>query len=308
MTDRTPVEKLSLATRKNIRDKYEAQAPELQAKVANLLGAENFAFHINPNFLYAYAEDRYAQENPGSAFFGYFNNFVAAVDKYTKAGSDEAAKEALRKVLHKREATIAPSEGVSFSGCEIKDGVMRLLFNPKYLGSNLSDTCKTFTTQVDVALDALGGDDLPVVTRRAIESSLQPTVAALAPRLEAMFGKPVPIVYDVKAIMDYLNAHKADLDNYITKDFNDRVPKVIGSYLQGAVDTLEKKSFGKDDMLKEAFLESADKGITVQVVDKLKHNTFNDCVFENSMLCLQTVTKYYGTNVNDCAKNVVDRL
>lgn len=60
-----PVEKLPLALRKNIRDEWEANRPDFEKQISEVLGT-SWTIDINPNFIYAYAKDSYAKDSLGS--------------------------------------------------------------------------------------------------------------------------------------------------------------------------------------------------------------------------------------------------
>lgn len=48
-----------------MRDEWEAKKPELEKKISDILGVA-WTIDINPNQIYAYADDGYAKESPGA--------------------------------------------------------------------------------------------------------------------------------------------------------------------------------------------------------------------------------------------------
>jgi len=312
MPARKPLDKLPLAIRKNVRDNYENHVPENQSKIAKAIGIDSFTFKVDINALIPYADDSGPQQDPGYYTNEYFTSLVTAVEEYTKNGSDEEAKDVLKKVLHKKEATIAPREKLpdSIAGCETKDGVFYLLFRTdgdrSYFAGCANEACYKFAAAIDKGLDALGGEELPVVTRRSVAANLDPVIKEVGEKFESLFGKPIPLSYDVKAVLDAYHNRKGDGNTF--NDFNDYAPNLIASYFTEAAAKLEYLNFGADDMLKEAFLESAENGIKFEVVQKLQHNQLNDCIFEDGFFKLQTTAQYIGSCPDEAAGYAVDRL
>jgi len=306
--EKEPVEKLALAVRKNVRDNFESKKPEHEAEIARLIGAESFTINVNTNLVFAYAADSYAQNNTGSCINGYFVAFIEKLKKYTDDAKDAEAMEALRKVVKQRSITLVPTDKVSYCGVEIKDGEIRLLFKHSYLGTNISDVATTLPVAVDDAIDALGENDLPVVARRAIKEHLDPAVKELQEKLKKMLNKDYKFEYDILASIRKLKEHPDDI-NWYKQYINQRVPEWTARYFKAAVEKLEKKNFGKDEMLQEAFVESTETGIIrFELVDKLKHGTYNDTIFEGGEYKLQVTPKYFGSNVDDIGRDVVERL
>jgi len=311
MANKTPVEKLSLAVRKNYRDKFENNKAEHESKIAQLVGTDSWTVNINANLVYAYAEESgsYPSTNFGDCVNNYINSFIDRLKDYTKNGKDEEAKEAVRKVAKQHSITLLPDEAVHYCGMNIKDGEIRLLFRPKDLGTNISDVAKGIAKAVDVALDALGENDLPVVTRRAIVASLDPAITKAQGKLKALFKEDFKLEADIGDVLKKLLAAPEAI-NWYKEYVNQRAAEWTALYFENAVNQLEQKKFGSDDMLQEAFLESTEKRvIRFEIVDSLKNGkTYNDTFFEDGEYKIQTTAKNFGTNVGDVGKDVVERL
>jgi len=311
MANKPPVEKLSLAVRKNYRDKFENNRAEHESSIAKLVGTDSWTLNINPNLVYAYADEpgSYSASNFGDCVNNYVTSFIDQLKTYTKDGKDEEAKEAIRKTAKQHSVTLLPDDSVSYCGIEIKDGEIRLLFKPTYLGTNVGDVARDFAKAVDIALDALGENDLPIVTRRAIAASLDPAVTKAQEELKKLFKEDYKVEADVGAILKKLLAAPDDISWY--KDYvNERAAEWTALYFENAVNQLDQKKFGSDDMLQEAFLDATDKRIVrFEIVDSLKNGkTYNDTLFEDGEYKIQTVAKYFGTNVGDVGYDVIDRL
>jgi hypothetical protein len=53
-----------------VRDEYENKREDLEKKLSDLLG-ETWKFEVNPNFIFAYANDGYAKNNFGGCIYRY---------------------------------------------------------------------------------------------------------------------------------------------------------------------------------------------------------------------------------------------
>ncbi|EJD38373.1 hypothetical protein AURDEDRAFT_172615 [Auricularia subglabra TFB-10046 SS5] len=305
-----PVEKLSLAVRKNVRDNFESKKAEQEQKLANLIGVDSFTITVNANQVYAYTETSgYGKDNIGSLIHLYFEALCDSVDKYTKKGKDEEAKEVIRKVVPKNSATLTAVDNVSYCGLAIVDGEFAVVFNYKNLGSNISYAGDNIATVVDNALDALGENDLPVVSRRAIKEHLDVTIPELQEKMQKMFGKEYKFEYDIRAYLDKLAQFPDDL-SWLRDRLNSAVPEFTARYFRAAVENLERLNFGKDDMLQEAFVEGTENlTVRFEIVDKLQNGkTYNDTLFADGEYKVQTAAKYFASNIDDTGRDVVDRL
>src|SRR5436189_6232228 len=68
-TPKAPLEKLPLATRKDIRDNYESVKPELLKQIEDLrVTGIPYTIDINVNEVFAYATESYSKDRPGKMF------------------------------------------------------------------------------------------------------------------------------------------------------------------------------------------------------------------------------------------------
>jgi hypothetical protein len=120
--------------------------------------------------------------------------------------------------------------------------------------------------------------DLPLIARRTAAIKLYPEIPKLEEKLTKMFGKPYTIQYDLAATIANLKKHIEELDWNTKERIPELAPDYTAQYLKAAVEHLESKKFGSDDMLQEAFNEAADKGIvSFELVEKLKVRIFPRC-------------------------------
>lgn len=301
-----PAEKLSLAVRKNIRDDFESKKPEYEQQLANLIGVDTFTITVNANQVFPYAETTGYGQNMGSMLQLYFEALCSSVEGYTNKGKDEEAKEVLRKVISKNSATMVAVDNVSYCDLAIIDGELAVVYNYKNFASNISNVGEHIASVVDKGLDALGENDLPVVARRAIKEHLDVTISEMQEKMQKMFGKEYKFEYDIRAYLDKLAQHAEEL-SWLKDRFNSAVPEFTARYFRAAIGNLETLNFGKDDMLQEAFVDSTENLIVrFEIVDKLQNGqTYNDTLFADGEYKIQTVPKYFATNLDDTDRKSV---
>lgn len=305
-----PVEKLSLAVRKNVRDNFEAHRVEHEEALAGYFGVEKFTITVDVNKVFAYTESSgYGKDNIGYLINEYYSSLVNAVRDYTNQGKDEEAKEVLRKVVPKHSSTIDATDKVSYCGLDIVDGELRVVFNYKYLGSNISSVGEKIASVVDQALDALGENELPIVARRSIQKNITEKLPEWQELTQELFGKEYKFEFDVRAALDKLSQFPDDI-SWFKDRINEAVPSFIGGYFEAVLRNLKDLNFGKDDMLQEAFLDATGSQIIrFEVVDKLaKGKSYNDAVFVDGELRLQAAPKNFASNISDIGRDLVDKL
>lgn len=308
---RQPAEKLSLAVRKNIRDKWESKKAEHESEIATFLGVEQFTITVDFNAVFPYAEARNYADSIGNLVNEYYSSLERRLGDYTKQGKDEEAKEALRKVLTKRSSSFQATDakGISYCGLQIVDGELLVVFNHQNFASNISDVADKIDSVVDDALDALGENDLPIVTRRSIAKSLTPKIPEWQDKLQEFFGKQYTFEYDVRAALDKLKQFPNEI-SWFKDRINQALPQFISNYFESLVNNLEYLKFGKDEMLQEAFVEATSSlVIRFEVVDSLpKGKNYNNAAFVDGELRLQAAPKNFASNIDEIGRDLVDKL
>ena len=93
------------------------------------------------------------------------------------------------------------------------------------------------------------------------------------------------------------------------REWQKRFGRSTLEYFKYLVEQLERQGFAKDDMLQEGYQEVVDKNeIGLKVVDKLQKGTYNECVFENGVMYMQTTPEYWTSNMRDAGAKIVDML
>jgi len=95
-----------------------------------------FEIDVNILQLYAYAKEDWQKQSFGNLTAEYIRNFIKAVEKYTNAGKDVEAQRCFAKAISKHRVTIAAHNKVNYSGFDIVDGTLRILFHPEKFATN----------------------------------------------------------------------------------------------------------------------------------------------------------------------------
>lgn len=204
---------------------------------------------------------------------------------------------------------------ISYSGCEISGGMFRLLFSGNYIGSNLSSICNELATAVNnagVAANPEGGAALDFDAKSGIKKNYEPKIGSVKAKLQSILGLPMLEIHpnferNFAAITAYTTSGKK------STTFPREWQKAFGTetlrYFELLVPTLEEQGFEKDDMLQEGFQETVDKNeIGLRIVDKLQKGYYNECVFENGVMYIQTTPEYWTTNIRAAGSKIVDLL
>jgi len=263
-----------------VRDGWESEKESISTKVAALLG-QTYSLEVDMNAIYPYAGDGYAKDRPGDMTKNYFDGFLYQLENYLQKYGDDGKATFNNTVTAKKVALEIDDMGkVSYCGCDIKDGRFRILAGENYLATNISDACYYMLKAVEEAEASTGGAGLSV----GAKANVKETVDKEFPTLEKQFAE----ILGTKITLDgNLEANYAKLRP--ESGFNDaQLGTVTVAYLQGFAYQLEYLKFKGDEMMQEAFQEACDKNtIRVEVVDALKHGSYNDVIFEDGVCRLQ---------------------
>ncbi|KAI0424106.1 hypothetical protein F5Y09DRAFT_348065 [Xylaria sp. FL1042] len=308
-----PVEKLPLALRKSVRDDWDAKKGEIEAKITALLGTE-WTIDVNPNQVYAYAtEDKpYARENLGACIREYFDGasrrLVEFKDYYKEDGVNEINSIAHAHVMM---LDIDDQNRFSSSGCDVSEGKLRLLFNPKSLASNIA-SCLDRDVLSKALNNAPGPEDAPMsfAARSDIRLSYDPKIAGIQARIGELVAKPditlTPNFEDNFAKL--LEESKVKKTN-LRQDWQQSFGNITREYFHGLAKQLEWQKFEDDELLQAGFNDVIDKGeVVFRIVEKLQKGSYNECVIEDGVLYLQTTSKTWASNTSDAAEKLVGLL
>ena len=201
---------------------------------------------------------------------------------------------------------------VSYSGCEVSGGMLRLLFNEKNIGTNISSVCNGLSAAVNdagVAAAPEGAATLDFDAKAGIKKDYDPKIGGIKAAIQSVLGLPMLEIYpnferNFAAISAWIAAgHRGE------REWQRTMGAETLRYFDCLADTLKDQGFAKDEMLQEGFQESVDKNeIGLRVVEKLQNGSFNECVIENGVLYLQTTPQWWTTNTRDGSKNLMNML
>ncbi|KAJ3054783.1 hypothetical protein HK097_000827 [Rhizophlyctis rosea] len=307
MTARTPVEKLPLAARKNLRDDFENNRESLEKQISDLLG-EQWKIDVNPNLLYAYADaDSWAANNPGSCIKGYVEGAIWQLKRFVEShGADGAAE--INRVASTHTITIAPDveKKNSYCGVDIADGVLRILFTEGNLGTNIDYALEKLEPAVNEASKAGEENGLSYSTRNGIRAEWTSQLEELKKKLVTQLHN------DALELIPNFEANAAALKaagkNASREDWEERLGVFTRNYFEGLEWQLRNKNFANDDMLYEGFNEAVSTGkIGFRVVDKIE-KSYGEVVIEDGVLWIQVKPDTFGVNIDYIAEGIVDLL
>jgi hypothetical protein len=136
-----------------------------------------------------------------------------------------------------------------------------------------------FTNEyLPLVLESQNPSHIPLSTLRCERTKLFPYIASSRTRLSKLLGvseSSIAISYNLREILDALRVH-SNIKEMEKRTYTDpgeldaKCPEDVGKYVECAVETMDRMGFGKDDMLRECWINAAPKGIRFEVGMKLK--------------------------------------
>lgn len=308
-----PKTKLPLAIRKNVRDEFETKIPELEGNLSSVLG-QPWKISFDPGHLYTLAEDRL--EKPGQMFTQYCQGATRGISDYIEQfGADGKSELNTLATSHTMTLEQTTNPKISYSGCEISGGMLRLVFPDKYLGSNINTVCAELATAVNnagMSSNPEGGAALDFNAKNGIKKDYEPEIGNVKAKIQSILSLPMLELHpnferNFAAIAAYTASGKQPTT--YPREWQKKLGFHTFKYFESLVSSLEEQGFAKDDMLQEGYQETADKNeIGLRIVDKLQKGTYNECVFENGVMYIQTTPQYWTSNIRDAGAKIVDLL
>ncbi|KAI1370982.1 hypothetical protein F4677DRAFT_436794 [Hypoxylon crocopeplum] len=315
MSSQPPV-KLPLALRKNIRDEWDSKKSDIERQLSDILTVP-WTVEVNPNQLYTYATDGYAKESLGSCIAAYINGAIYRLKEYADNAGEDGVKE-LNTICYAHLMTIDLDEAKRFSYCgaDIHEGKLRILFAPGHLGTNVD-----YALDREVLLKALNdappppeGDStaspLSFAARSNIRKEYEPRAEEIRAQIAQILDKPnIKLNPNFDDTFARLKGEIQEKKTELRADWDTALGSFTRQYWEGLVNQLKYQKFDEDDLLREGFHEAVDKGeITFRIVEKLKYDSYCECEVEEGVLYLQCTSKYWGTNIDNAAQGLLDRL
>ena len=284
----------------------------MEQQASNLLG-EKYTFEVNFLQLVPYATYEWPKDHPGAVAKGYYEGFIYQLERFLNSMGEDG-KKSLNEAVTTKKVTLEIDESGKFSycGCDIKDGVFRILSAENYLGTNVSDACEYIVKAVEAAEEAKGGGGLSVSAKANVKATVEKEFPDLEKQFAEILGYKVTLDANLEANFAKLKGSSFNESYFGTATLE---------YYKGFIYQLEYLKFKGDEMMQEAFQEADSKAtIRLEVVDELQNGAYyNDVLFKDGICAIQvfhllpnadpkTVPNYWYTNTGDVGSKVVDRL
>ncbi|OCK83715.1 hypothetical protein K432DRAFT_290480 [Lepidopterella palustris CBS 459.81] len=301
-----PIEKLPLAVRRNVRDEYESKRADYEEQITTLMGTA-WKIDINPNAIWIYAEDNsYGKNSLGECLSSYVKDAIYSL-KYFLEKHGVAGKDEVNAACPKHTLTLEFDESgkISYCGCDVHDGNLRILFQENNLGTNISYALQDLDKAIS---DVMVNPAISYLARHSIADEWEKGAADLQKKIGTQLANDkIILTPNSEAVWAALKNEKCVSDN--RADWEKALGYMVMEYFKGLLWTLEYEKFASDDMLQEGFAEAVPKGeVKMRIVKKLVQGSYNECVIEDGVLYLQTTPENWGTNCSDIASKIVDIL
>jgi hypothetical protein len=298
MTKLDPVEKFSLAIRKNVRDEWESKQEEHQAKLTELLGTE-WTVEADLKQIYAYAQDGYAKDSLGSCVNEYFSDAIRRLEEFIEFNGEAVIAE-INTIAHTHILALDVDEEKRFpySGGDVADGKLRILFEPDYLGTNIGNSFQrdNLSAALNTTEDPLREETgLSFKARLSKRSDYDPKVEEVRTQIgEALANPDIKLTPNLEDTFAKLSAESKVKGNGLdARHWEAQVPAWTLKYFEGLLSQLKWQKFDSDDMLQEGFNEVVDKSeIAFRIVDKLKFKSYCEFEIEDGVFYLQVSRLY----------------
>ncbi|OAQ64907.1 hypothetical protein VFPPC_06097 [Pochonia chlamydosporia 170] len=299
-----PAEKLPLAARKNLRDKWEDKKADLEKQLSDALGTP-WTIDININQIYPYAKDgTYAKESPGGLLHDYVNGAHSCLGTFFYYFG-EGGKQEINTLCsaHVLTMDVDLNSKVEGNGCEVSpSGQLVLLFNPDYLNSNIENCLER--NKLEKALnEAQSSLPMNFKARSSIANEYEKGIGKIQSIINEQLGKKITIDPGFEDAFVKLKAGAS------RRDFDENLGPWILLYFQGFAEWLERNNVKGDDMVQEGLNDvMGEAKVAFRVVEKMKGDSYNEAIPEGGVLYLQTDAKNYGSNVENAAERLMDLL
>jgi hypothetical protein len=199
--------------------------------------------------------------------------------------SPEDGVECFNEAVHMSELTMTVDETGkhSYIGCDVKDGVFRILFGEGYLGTNISDLGWYKIPQA--INDAPRTSDFPLLVKKSIRKVYEAQIGEVKEKIAEILGSS-----DFTLDPNWLDNYKA-MKAY--KDQSAWREQIFGDaaleYFRGLQTQLEYQKFKDDEMMQEGLWDAVDKKtFKLRVVDKLElGGYYNEVVIKDGVAYIQ---------------------
>ena len=191
----------------------------------------------------------------------------------------------------------------SYCGCVVSDGKLAILFREGRLAVNINDAASEQHI-VRALNEAPSSLPMNYESRRSVRG-YETDVAPVKSKLNEQLGRTVELKVDFEALYAALSSSKDVPDMWQAN-----LASFVKMYFDSLADAFDYQKVKDDEMVREAVNEAAEKGVVVFrfVEQGQMKESYNEAVFDEGVLYLQTVPKYFGTNIHQVAQKITDQL
>ncbi len=200
----------------------------------------------------------------------------------------------------------------TYGGCDVHDGKLRIIFNEKYLGTNISDNVSEgFLFK---ALNSAPTDKaLSFSTRLGIRSDYEPTIAETQQKIAKLLGKgddEIKLNPNFEDTFAKLAEHSKTKGNGLREDWQSVLGSFTLKYFEAIAYQMSYIKVGEDELIQEGFLDVVSKlEFTFRIVDKLKgDSSYCEVEIDDGVLYLQCPAAKWGVNIDYIAEKLMDLL
>jgi len=252
----------------------------------------------------------------------YFSDFIWSLKNGFLANHGDAGKEELNTVCPTHTVILIadPTNKVSYCGCDVAEGKLRILFHPEKLATNISHAGEKLADALSTAPQPEGAPSLSYAARHSIKVDYTSQIVPVLAKAQKLLQNE-KFVFEPR-FDDLGKKLKSGKD--VRDDWETNLGSFALKYYEGLVDVLEREKFGEDEMLREGLEEAAPKGVVqLKLVDALKNGGYNETVVDDGALSIQvsnlllvadvanimqTTPDKWGTNIHYCCEKLVDIL
>lgn len=188
---------------------------------------------------------------------------------------------------------------------DIESGILRLLFHPNNLGTNINAVADDLPNVLSSAPQPAGAPSLSFAARHSIATEYDPKIGALLSKAQTALQNP-----NLKFEPGFEELGKMlKVGKDVRDDWEHNLGAFARGYFESFTDVLERNKFGDDELLREGFEEGVEKGaVKLRIVEKLVKGSYNEILLEEGTIVMQTTPQNWGTNIYDTAAKLVDIL
>jgi hypothetical protein len=213
------------------------------------------------------------------------DGFMYNLKRFTDTFGDDGKSE-LNTVCSRHQLVIAPQDTTKFTygGLNIKDGVLRLVFQEDNLGTNVSDVSTEIAKALKDAPPAPGASAFNIVARNSVRDKYDPKIEEVRSAIATLVNMP-----SLKLNPNF--DHNSSMLAKTASDhetWDNQIGAATLDYFSSVESVLKREGFAGDDMLQEGFQDVVSKGeICFRIVDKLNKGTYNEVHVEDGVLYIQ---------------------